>query len=249
MGMVVSAARITLAGVIRGTMKPPDRIETTDVRAADGTYTVMVNDVPLRTPKGHVVTVLSWEFANALADELMSAGEIDLQHMSLYSLYATQRDFIEGRIEGTIRVILRHLPGDFVLHTDADPGLAAAQLAAWAPLLEFLRDLGPEVPIARPLQAVQIPWELEEALRVQLAAMSPVQLTVVVQAMTNLGSVTLGLRLAQQAITIEQAVAALTISACGAEPSHSGNDALETPFVAEMRQMVKRLLRYVQLNP
>ena len=100
-------------------------------------------------------------------------GTIDLQHVTLYSLYATQRDFIEDRLEGAIGAILQHLPGDFVLHPDADPSLAAQQLAAWAPLLAFLRALGPEVPIARPLHEAQIPWELTEALRAQLAAMNP----------------------------------------------------------------------------
>jgi chaperone required for assembly of F1-ATPase len=230
-------------------MSIPEHIDTTDVRAADGTYTVMVNDMPLRTPKGHLVTLLSWDLANALADELMSHGEIDLQRVTLYSLYATQRDFIEARMEPTIGVILQHLPGDFVLHPDADPGLAAMQLAAWAPMLASWRDLGAEVPIARPLQAAQIPWELTQALQEQLSAMSPAQLTVVVQAMTNLGSVTLGMCLAQRAITVEQAVDALSATFSQA-PRHQGDaEADQDPSVAEIRQTIRRLRQYVQLNP
>lgn len=230
-------------------MGPPQYIETTDVRAADGTYTVMVNDILLCTPKGHPVTLLSWDFANALADELMSIGEIDLQQVTLYSLYATQRDFIEARVEPTIGVMLQHLSGDFVLHPDADPALAAAQLAAWAPMLDFWRTLGAEVPIARPLQAVQIPWELTEVLQAQLAALNLSQLTVVVQAMTSLGSVTLGLRLAQRAITVEQAVAALTVTVSPAQRYPADGARHQDPVVEERRQTVRRLLQYVQLNP
>ena len=229
-------------------MKPPEPIETTDIRASDGLYTVLVNDEPLRTPKGHAVRVLSWELANAMAEELMSEGAADLQHVTLYSLYATQRDFVEGRIDATIGAILQHLPGDFVLHPDADPALAARQLAAWAPLLAFLREIGPEVPMARPLREAQIPWELTEGLRMQLIAMSPAQLTVVVQAVTNLGSVAMGMLLARQAIALEQAVAALTVTA-----SYLARGVREEPeqqemFTAETHQVVQRLLRYVRYS-
>jgi hypothetical protein len=93
-------------------MRLPERVDTTDVRAAKGAYTVLVNDAPLHTPKGHVVRVSSWELANAIADELMEAGEVELQRPSLFSLYATQRDFIEDRVAETIGAILQHLPGE-----------------------------------------------------------------------------------------------------------------------------------------
>jgi chaperone required for assembly of F1-ATPase len=229
-------------------MKPPEQIDTTDIRAADGIYTVLVNDEPLRTPKGHPVQVLSWALANAMADEIMAAGALDLQRLTLYSLYATQRDFIEDRIDATIGAILQHLPGDFALHPDPDPALAAKQLPAWAPLLAWLRAIGPELPIGRPLQDIQLPWELTEGLRTQLVAMSPAQLTVVLQAVTNLGSVVLGLLLAQQSLEVDQAVSALTVTA-----SYIARQTREEPqqserFAAEMQQMVRRLLQYVQLS-
>jgi chaperone required for assembly of F1-ATPase len=229
-------------------MQLPEFITTTDVRAADATYTVLVNDEPLRTPKGHLVTVRSWELANAMADDLMAEGRVDLQQVTLYSLYATQRDFIEDRIDGTIGIILQHLPGDFELHADADAALAAKQLAAWAPLLTFLRDVGPEVPMARPLQEVQIPWELTEGLRAQLSVMHPAQLTVVIQAVTTLGSVALGILLARQAIAVEQAVAALTVTVSHMAERAPQEDETAEMFGAEMRQIVGRLLRYVQLD-
>jgi chaperone required for assembly of F1-ATPase len=229
-------------------MQLPEQIDTTDIRAADGIYAVLVNDEPLRTPKGHPVQVVAWDMANAMADELMAEGLLDLQHLTLYTLYATQRDFVEDRIDATVGVILQHLPGDFELHPDPDPALAARQLAAWAPLLAFLRDIGPEVPIARPLQDIQVPWELTESLRTQLMAMSAAQLTVVLQSVTNLGSVVLGVLLAQQSLEVDQAVSALTVTA-----RHLPNQAREAPeqaetFAVEMRQSVRRLLRYVQLS-
>jgi chaperone required for assembly of F1-ATPase len=229
-------------------MKLPEQIDTTDIQAVDGVYTVLVNDEPLRTPKGHPVRVLSWDLANAMADDLMAEGALDLQRLTLYSLYATQHDFIEDRIDATIGAILQHLPSDFELHPDPDRALAAKQLAAWAPLLAFLRNIGPELPIARPLQEIQMPWEFMEALRTQLMAMNPAQLTVVLQAVTNLGSVVLGVLLAQQDLEVDQAVSALTVTA-----SHVTADARHEPdqpemFAAERRQMVQRLLRFVQLS-
>ena len=229
-------------------MELSEPIETTDIRASEGVYTVLVNDEPLRTPKGHAVRVLSWDLANAMADELMSEGAPDLQRVTLYSLYATQRDFVEGRIDAAIGAILQHLPGDFVLHPDADPALAAKQLAAWAPLLAFLREIGPEVPMARPLREAQIPWELTEGLRMQLIAMSPAQLTVVVQAVTNLGSVAMGMLLARQAIALEPAVAALTVTASYLARGIREEPEQQEMFTAETHQVVQRLLRYVRYS-
>jgi chaperone required for assembly of F1-ATPase len=227
-------------------MTLPEQINTTDIRADDGTYTVLVNDEPLRTPKGHPVRVLSWELANAMADELMAEGAPDLQRLTLYSLYATQRDFIDDRIDATIAAILQHLPGDFVLHPDPDPTLAAKQLAAWAPLLAFLRAIGPELPLARRLQEMQMPWELTEGVRTQLVIMHAAQLTVVLQAVTNLGSVALGILLAHQAIEEDQAVAALTVTASHVAGGTGEEHEQQAQFATEVRQMVRRLRRYVQ---
>jgi chaperone required for assembly of F1-ATPase len=229
-------------------MQLPELINTTDIRAADGLYTVLVNDEPLFTPKGYPVQVSAWDLANAIADELMAEGTVDLRRLTLYGLYATQCDFIADRLEATIGAILQHLPGDFELHPDPDPALAAKQLAAWAPLLAFLRDLGPELPISRPLQDMQIPWELTEGLRTHLVVMSPAQLTVVLQAVTNLGSAVLGILLAQQGLEAEKAVSALIVTA-----QHLEKYAPEEPeqgemFAAEMRRIVRRLLQYVRLS-
>jgi chaperone required for assembly of F1-ATPase len=229
-------------------MQLPEQIDTTDIRAADGLYTVLVNDEPLFTPKGHPVQVSSWDLANAMADELMAEGVLDLQRLTLYGLYATQRDFIADRVDATIGAILQHLPGDFELHPDPDPALAAKQLAAWAPLLAFLRDLGPELPMSRPLQDMQMPWELTDGLRSHLMVMSPAQLTVVLQAVTNLGSAALGILLAQQGLEAEKAVSALIVTA-----QHLAKYAHEEPeqgemFAAEMSQIVRRLLQYVRLS-
>jgi len=229
-------------------MQPPEQIDTTDIRAADGLYTVLVNDEPLVTPKGHAVQVSSWDLANAIADELMAEGTVDLQRLTLYGLYATQRDFIVDRLDATIGTILQHLPADFELHPDPDPVLAAKQLAAWSPLLAFLRDLGPELPMSRPLQDVQMPWELTEGVRTHLTAMNPAQLTVVMQAVTNLGSAVLGILLAQQGLEVEKAISALTVTA-----QHLARYAPEEVeqadmFAAEMSQIVRRLLQYVRLS-
>jgi chaperone required for assembly of F1-ATPase len=229
-------------------MRLPEYIDTTDIRASDETYTVVVNDEPLRTPKGHPVTVRSWGLANAIADELMAARAIDLQQVTLYSLYATQRDFIEGRLEGTVGAILQHFRGDFVLHPDADPVLATKQLTAWASMLALLRDISPEVPISQPLHEAQIPWELTEGLRARLIAMSPAQLAVVLAAVTNLGSVSLGMLLARQAVGVDQATAALTVTLSHAAPDTGGAQDHQETFIADVGQTVRRMLCYVKLN-
>jgi chaperone required for assembly of F1-ATPase len=193
------------------------------------------------------VQVASWDLANALADELIADGSVDLQRLTLYTLYATQSDFVTDRLDTTIGTVLQHLPGDFELHPDPDPALAAKQLAAWGPLLTFLRDLGPELPMSRPLQDVQIPWELTEGLRAHLMAMSPAQLTVVLQAVTNLGSVALGILLAEHRLEVEKAVTALTVTAQHLATSAPGEIEPVELLAAEMRGSVQRLLQYVRL--
>ena len=43
-------------------MKLPEQVLTTDIRASDGAYTILVNEAPLLTPKGHAVSVSSWDW-------------------------------------------------------------------------------------------------------------------------------------------------------------------------------------------
>jgi len=95
---------------------------------------------------------------------------------------------------------------------------------------------------------MQIPWELTEGLRTHLMVMSPAQLTVVLQAVTNLGSVVLGILLAQQGLEVEKAVSALIITAQHlAKYAHEESEQGEM-FAAEMSQIVRRLLQYVRLS-
>jgi chaperone required for assembly of F1-ATPase len=78
--------------------------------------------------------------------------------------------------------------------------------------------------------------------------MSPAQLTVVMQAVTNLGSAVLGILLAKEGLEVEPTVSALTVTA-----QYLARYAHEEPeeadmFVAEMSQTVRRLLQYVRLS-
>jgi chaperone required for assembly of F1-ATPase len=73
-------------------------------------------------------------------------------------------------------------------------------------------------------------------------------LTVVLQTVTNLGSVILGILLAQQSLEVEKAVSALTVTA-----RHLAKHAPEEPeqmeiFSAQTEEMVRRLLRYVRFS-
>jgi hypothetical protein len=79
-------------------------------------------------------------------------------------------------------------------------------------------------------------------------AMTPAQLTVVLQAVTNLGSAVLGILLAKDGLEVEPTVSALTVTA-----RHLARYAHEEPeqaemFAAEMSQIVRRLLQYVRLS-
>ena len=144
--------------------------------------------------------------------------------------------------------ILQHLPADFVLHPDADLDLAAKQLSAWALPIGLLREVGPEVPIAKPLQEAHIPWELSDGLRVQFLDMTPAQLSVIVTAVMSFSSVSLGMLLAQDTIDPEGAVAAVTVTALyAAARARQGGDEQEA-FVAETRQTIRRMLQYVRLS-
>jgi hypothetical protein len=70
----------------------------------------------------------------------------------------------------------------------------------------------------------------------------------VMQAVSNLGSVSLGLMLAQLAIEADQAVAALTATASHMAGRTSEEDEQQALFVAETDRVVRRLLRYVRLS-
>ena len=82
-------------------MQLPEQIDTTDIRATDGLYTVLVNDEPLFTPKGHAVQVSSWDLANAMADELMAEAAVDLQGVSARCMRCMPRSTISSRTAST----------------------------------------------------------------------------------------------------------------------------------------------------
>ena len=70
----------------------------------------------------------------------------------------------------------------------------------------------------------------------------------VLQTVTTLGSVVLGLMLAQQALEVEQAVSALTVTASYVSSHAPEGREQSEEFATETRQMVRRLLQYVQLS-
>jgi hypothetical protein len=102
--------------------------------------------------------------------------------------------------------------------------------------------------VARPLQEVQLPWELTEGLRVMLSGMTAAHLTVALQTATHLGSVALGVLIARQAIPLDDAVRALTVTATQLAATAHEPLGEQERFVAETRLIVRRLLSYAQLN-
>ena len=109
------------------------------VRAADGGWTIALNDRPLRTPGKTELVLPSQNLAAAIAGEWdAQQDEIRPATMPLYRLAATAVDRTAARRELVIRETANYAGTDLLCYrAEQPPALAARQEAGWQPLLDW----------------------------------------------------------------------------------------------------------------
>jgi chaperone required for assembly of F1-ATPase len=176
--------------------------------AADGSYAVMLDGKPARTPGKAPLALPSRALAEAVAAEWQAQGErIDPATMPLTRLVNSVIDGVRGR-EGQVRAdIVRYAGSDLVCYrTEAPQELVRRQAAHWDPVLAWARrSLSASFTTAAGLMPVPQPEAATAAVARALAAHDAFALGALHVMTTLMGSALLALAHAQGELTCEAA--------------------------------------------
>lgn len=179
---------------------------------------VALDGRPMRLPSGAALSVPSRSLAAAIAEEWQQAGgakgaEVAVAALRVTRVIATAIDRIAPAPEGTVDALAAYGETDLLCYrAEHPPELAARQAERWQPLLDWaalaldapLVVTAGVVPVAQPPQA-------RAALRAALARRNPVALAALGVAVPALGSLVLGLALAERRISADEAHALATL--------------------------------------
>lgn len=130
-------------------------------------FRVLLDGRPVNTPARRQIVVPSRPLAEALAAEWAGQGEkIDPATMPLTRLVNSALDGVAGQMAEVEAELVKYAGSDMLCYRAGEPeSLAAAQRAAWDPLVAFARDkLGARLALAEGVMFAAQPEESVEAL-------------------------------------------------------------------------------------
>ncbi|MBF9234207.1 ATP12 family chaperone protein [Microvirga alba] len=196
-------------------MKPPlpkRFYKEASVEARDGLHFLTLDGRTAKTPGRQALAVPSRGLAEALAAEWAGQGaEIDPATMPVTRIVNSAIDGVAPRKVEVIDDLARYAGSDLICYRVGEPArLAEAQDAAWAPILDWAREVhGARFALAEGVMHVAQPDEAVAALRKAIEDFDSPFALAALHVMTTLsGSVLISLAHASQAIDVEQAWAA-----------------------------------------
>jgi chaperone required for assembly of F1-ATPase len=172
-------------------------------RAEDDGHAVLLDGRPVRLPGGTALRVQSAPLAEALAAEWDAAGggkgaEIRWHDLGLTRLVGTAIERIAPDPAPTVAALAGYAETDLLCYRAEDPRLAERQARDWQPLLDWAAlALDAPLRVTTGLMPVKQPDSSVAAMRAALAARPPLILAALGAAVPALGSVVLGLALAE----------------------------------------------------
>ena len=175
----------------------------------DGTFVLELDGKPARTPARNPLAVLDRELGDLLAAEWNALGEIiDPAQMPLTRLMNVAIDRVAGDGDAVAADIANYAGSDLVCYRAGKPeGLAAAQVVAWDPVLDWARDvLGARFVLSEGIRHVEQPEASLAAVRAEIdKAERPFGLAALATVTALTGSALIALMLARGALTPEEA--------------------------------------------
>jgi chaperone required for assembly of F1-ATPase len=172
-------------------------------RAEDDGHAVLLDGRPVRLPGGTALRVASAPLAEALAAEWDAAGgakgaEIRWDDLGLTRLVGTAIERIAPDPAPTVAALAGYAETDLLCYRAEDPRLAERQAQEWQPLLDWAaRALDAPLRVTPGLMPVPQPEASVAAIRAAVAARPPLMLAALGAAVPALGSVVLGLAMAE----------------------------------------------------
>ena len=172
-------------------------------RDGDG-YSILLDGKPMRIPSGAVLRVASGAMAAAIAAEWQAAGgskggAMTPEDVPLTQLAGTTQDRIAPDPAATADALARYAESDLLCYRAEHPApLVAHQAREWQPWLDWLeREHGAKLLPTAGIAHVAQPEAALAAIRDRLRAEPPPVLAALGVAVPALGSVVLGLALAE----------------------------------------------------
>ncbi|MCS6932306.1 MAG: chaperone, ATP12 [Acetobacteraceae bacterium] len=170
--------------------------------AGDG-FAVLLDGRPVRLPGGTALAVGSRPLAEALAEEWDRAGggkgaEVRWEELGLTRLVGTAIERIAPDPSPTVAALAAYAETDLLCYRAEDARLAERQAREWQPLLDWAA-LALDAPLRVTVGLMPVPQPAGSvgAIRAVLAARPPLMLAALGAAVPALGSVVLGLALAE----------------------------------------------------
>jgi chaperone required for assembly of F1-ATPase len=179
--------------------------------ARTGRFHILLDAKPVKTPRGHVLTLAGRALAEAVAAEWRAQGEkLDPSSMPMTRLAASALDHIAPRIEAVRQEVLSYAATDLLCHRAATPErLVAEQQRVWQPYLDWAADtLGARLEVRAGLVAIEQPPEAIAAFARALAAFGAEHVFVVHALTHQFGSLVLALAVLHRHVPAHEALEA-----------------------------------------
>ncbi len=216
------------------------------VGEADNGFSILLDGRPVNTPAKRRVIVPSRLLAEAMAAEWAGQGEkIDPASMPLTKLVNSALDGVAGQMLDVEAELIKYAGSDLLCYRAGEPeSLAAAQTAAWDPLLAFARNkLGAKLALAEGVMYAAQPEESVEALARAVRAIvgegegAPLRLAALYVMTTLTGSLILALAKSLNEIDLATAWAA----------AHVDEDFQMRAWGADAEALARREARFAEM--
>jgi chaperone required for assembly of F1-ATPase len=184
---------------------------TAGVTEADGGFSIVLDDKPVRTPAKAPLVVPGRALAEAIAAEWQAQEErVDPDSMPLTRIASISIDLVTPRRAAVIAEIVKYAATDLVCYRAEHPyELVARQHAAWQPLVEWAKErYGAELLVTAGIVPRNQPGAAIHALTDAVAALDSMTLAALHLATAACGSIVLALALREGRLDAEGAFAA-----------------------------------------
>ncbi|ONG50886.1 chaperone, ATP12 [Pseudoroseomonas deserti] len=174
-------------------------------------HAVLLDGRPLRLPGAGPLNLPSAPLAEAVAAEWQAAGgskgaEFRMEDVPLTRVVATGLERIAPDTEPSILALAEYGGTDLLCYRAAEPKLAARQRLEWQPLLEWAAETyGAPLGVTTGIMPISQPAASRAALAAALARRNALELAALGVAIPALGSLVLGLALAEGRIDADEA--------------------------------------------
>lgn len=218
-------------------------------RAAAGGFEILLDERPVKTPARNPLLVPGEALASTIADEWNAQGEkVEPRSMPLTGLANAAIDRIAPDRDNFVRALAVYGETDLLCYRAEGPAsLAAAQSAAWDPLLEWARRrYDVEFEVVRGIMHRDQPAETIRRLTAAVDGRTSFELAALTQLVTIAGSLVAALALAEGSVDIDTAWAAASLDEAW-QAEQWGKDAEAARVLEARRQDFAAAYRFLNL--